>query len=152
MLAGFYPPFIQSIEAASANIEKVIIPDEESDIPCDKCGAMLVYKMGRFGKFLACPNFPACRTTKPIVEKIDVACPDCGGELIKRKSKRGKMFFGCEKYPDCKFVSWDKPVSERCPQCAALMVQKMSQKGSYIVCTNKDCGHTLRKKEKENAE
>ncbi|MDL2235010.1 type I DNA topoisomerase [Christensenellaceae bacterium OttesenSCG-928-L17] len=152
VLADFYPPFIETVEAASANIEKVIIPDEVSDIACEKCGAMMVYKMGRYGKFLACPNFPTCRNTKPIIEKIDVACPDCGGALIKRKSKRGKIFYGCENYPNCKFVSWDKPVAERCPKCQSLMVQKMSQKGSYVTCTNKECGYIPRKKEKEDAE
>lgn len=153
VLREFYDPFEQTVEAASANIEKVVIPDEVSDIPCEKCGAMMVYKMGRFGKFLACPNFPNCRNTKPILEKIDVACPTCGGSLIKRKSKRGKAFYGCENYPNCSFVSWDKPVQERCPKCNSMMVQKMGQKGSYVICTNKDCGHILRtRKEKEDAE
>ncbi len=153
VLREFYAPFEQTVEAASANIEKVVIPDEVSDIPCEKCGAMMVYKMGRFGKFLACPNFPNCRNTKPILEKIDVACPTCGGSLIKRKSKRGKAFYGCENYPNCSFVSWDKPVQERCPKCNSMMVQKMGQKGSYVICTNKDCGHILRtRKEKEDAE
>ncbi|MDD3921467.1 MAG: type I DNA topoisomerase [Eubacteriales bacterium] len=146
ILTDFYGPFIKTVEAASENIEKVVIPDEVSDIPCEKCGAMMVYKMGRFGKFLACPNFPNCRNTKPIVEKIGVLCPDCGAEIIKRKSKRGKVFYGCEKYPECKFVSWDRPVAGACEKCGAMMVQKMSQKGSYVVCSNKDCGHILRTK------
>ncbi len=152
VLEKFYGPFKDTIEAASANIEKVDIPDEVSDIPCEKCGAMMVYKMGRFGRFLACPNFPNCRNTKPILEKINVPCPQCGAELIKRKSKRGKTFFGCEKYPACDFVSWDKPVQERCEKCGAMMVQKMGQNGSFVSCTNKDCGNVLRRKEKEDAE
>lgn len=153
VLREFYAPFMKTVEAASANIEKVVIPDEVSDIPCEKCGAMMVYKMGRFGKFLACPNFPECRNTKPILEKIDVACPECGGALIKRKSKRGKAFYGCENYPNCSFVSWDKPVQERCPKCGSLMVQKLGQKGSYVACTGKECGYILRnRKEKEDAE
>ncbi|MDL2258316.1 type I DNA topoisomerase [Eubacteriales bacterium OttesenSCG-928-K08] len=153
VLQDFYPDFIKTVEVASETIEKIVIPDEVSEIPCEKCGAMMVYKMGRFGKFLACPNFPECRNTKPIVEKINVPCPDCGAELIKRKSKRGKVFYGCEKYPECSFVSWDRPVVERCPKCNSLMVQKMSQKGSYVLCTNKECGHNLRdRKEKEDGE
>lgn len=153
VLREFYTPFIQTVEKASSSIEKVVIPDEVSDIPCEKCGSMMVYKMGRFGKFLACPNFPECRNTKPILEKIDIPCPQCGGALIKRKTKRGKAFYGCEKYPECSFVSWDKPVAEQCPKCKSMMVQKASPKGSYVVCTNKDCGHILRnKKDKDDAE
>lgn len=153
VLEEFYGPFIETVNEADAKIEKVVIPDEVSDIPCEKCGAMMVYKTGRFGRFLACPNFPECRNTKPIIEKIDVECPECGGALIKRKSKRGKVFYGCERYPECKFVSWDRPVRERCPKCGALMVQKVGAKGSYVTCTNKDCGHIVRnKKETEDAE
>ncbi len=153
VLREFYTPFIQTVEKASSSIEKVVIPDEVSDIPCEKCGSMMVYKMGRFGKFLACPNFPECRNTKPILEKIDIPCPQCGGALIKRKTKRGKAFYGCEKYPECNFVSWDKPVAEPCPKCKSMMVQKASPKGSYIACTNKDCGHILRnRKDKDDAE
>ncbi len=153
VLREFYAPFMQTVEKASATIEKVVIPDEVSDIPCEKCGSMMVYKMGRFGKFLACPNFPECRNTKPILEKIDIPCPQCGGALIKRKTKRGKAFYGCENYPECSFVSWDKPVAEQCPKCKSMMVQKASPKGSYVVCTNKDCGHILRnRKEKDDAE
>ncbi len=153
VLREFYTPFIKTVEKASESIEKVVIPDEVSDIPCEKCGSMMVYKMGRFGKFLACPNFPECRNTKPILEKIDIPCPQCGNALIKRKTKRGKAFFGCEKYPECSFVSWDKPVKEQCPKCSSMMVQKASPKGSYIACTNKDCGHILRnRKDKDDAE
>jgi len=129
-------------------IEKVKVPDEVSDVVCDKCGAMMVYKMGRFGKFLACPNFPECRNTKPIVEKLDVPCPKCGAALLKRKSKRGKPFYGCEKYPECDFVSWDKPVAEKCPKCGSLMVSKMGQHGAYTMCTNKECAYVTRQGKK----
>lgn len=146
ILKEFYTPFIATVEAAEANIEKIVIPDEVSEIPCDKCGAMMVFKMGRFGKFLACPNFPECRNTKPIIEKLDVNCPTCGGAIIKRKSKKGKAFFGCENYPNCDFVSWDRPVNDRCPKCNAYMVQKMGSKGSYTVCSNKECAHMVRPK------
>ncbi len=144
MLGEFYGPFEKTVEVAGASIERVKIADEVSDVQCDKCGAMMVYKMGRYGKFLACPNFPECRNTKAIIEKIDVACPKCGAALIKRKSKRGKAFYGCEKYPECDFVSWDKPVKMRCPKCNGLMVQKIGQNGSYIVCTDKSCGYIHR--------
>ena len=148
----FYGPFEDSVEKASATIEKVVVPDEVSDVQCEKCGAMMVYKMGRFGKFLACPNFPECRNTKAIVEKIDVPCPKCGAALIKRKSKRGKPFYGCERYPECDFVSWDKPAKEKCPQCGSMMVNKVGQHGAYTMCTNKDCGFVVRPGRKGNEE
>ncbi len=150
VIGDFYTPFKSQIEKASESIEKVVIPDEVSDIPCDKCGAMMVYKTSRFGRFLACPNFPNCRNTKPIVEKQGVPCPICGSEIIKRKSKRGKPFYGCEKYPECDFVSWDKPAREKCPKCGGLMVQKMGQHGGYTVCADKDCATVIRANKKSN--
>ncbi len=152
VIRDFYGPFATTLEKAEQTIEKVVIPDEVSDIQCEKCGAMMVYKMGRFGKFLACPNFPNCRNTKAIVEKIGVPCPKCGAEIIKRKSKRGKAFYGCEKYPDCDFVSWDRPVAEKCPKCGAMMVQKLGQHGGYTICSQKDCGYVARPPKKGNNE
>ena len=152
VIGDFYGPFSESLEKAEATIEKVVVPDEVSDVVCDKCGAMMVYKMGRFGKFLACPNFPDCRNTKAIVEKIDVPCPKCGAALIKRKSKRGKPFYGCERYPECDFVSWDKPTKEKCPKCGAMMVSKVGQRGAYTMCTEKDCGFVVRPNRKANEE
>jgi DNA topoisomerase-1 len=154
VLSKFYGPFHQKVEVALEKAPPEKIPDEVSDIVCEKCGAMMVYKIGRFGKFLACPNFPTCRNTKAIVEKIDVPCPKCGAALIKRKSKRGKAFYGCERYPECDFVSWDKPTKIPCPQCGGMMVQKIGQNGSYIACVNKECGYIHRnaKKPKEENE
>ena len=152
MLETFYGPFEETVKKASKTIERVKIEDEVSDIPCEKCGAMMVYKTGRFGKFLACPNFPNCRNTKAIIEKIDVPCPKCGAALIKRKSKRGKVFYGCEKYPDCDFVSWDKPTAMQCPKCGGMMVQKVGQNGSYITCMNKACGYIHRNAKKAKQE
>ncbi len=152
VIEDFYTPFEATIEKAEKTIEKVVIKDEVSDIPCEKCGAMLVYKMGRFGKFLACPNFPECRNTKAIVEKIGVPCPKCGADIIKRKSKRGKVFYGCEKYTDCDFVSWDRPTADKCPQCGAMMVQKLGQHGGYTTCSNKACGYVVRPVKKANEE
>lgn len=152
VIEAFYGPFEETIEKAEKTIEKVVIKDEVSDIPCEKCGAMMVYKMGRFGKFLACPNFPECRNTKAIVEKIGVPCPKCGAAIIKRKSKRGKVFYGCEKYPDCDFVSWDRPTADACPKCGAMMVQKLGQHGGYTICSNKDCAYVVRPAKKGNEE
>ena len=152
VLGKFYTPFHKKVEVALEKAPPEKIPDEVSDIVCEKCGAMMVYKIGRFGKFLACPNFPTCRNTKAIVEKIDVPCPKCGAALIKRKSKRGKVFYGCEKYPECDFVSWDKPTKMPCPQCGGLMVQKIGQNGSYIACMNKECGYIHRNAKKDKGE
>ena len=152
VIKDFYGPFKDTLDKASESIEKVVIPDEESDVPCEKCGAMMVYKMGRFGKFLACPNFPECRNTKAIVEKIDVPCPVCGADIIKRKSKRGKVFYGCERYPECSFVSWDKPAKEKCPKCGGMMVHRMGRSGGYTACTAEGCGYVSRPEKKENKE
>ena len=150
VLGKFYGPFHEKVAVALEKAPPEKIPDEVSDVVCDKCGAMMVYKIGRFGKFLACPNFPTCRNTKAIVEKIDVPCPKCGAALIKRKSKRGKAFYGCERYPECDFVSWDKPTKMPCPQCGGMMVQKIGQNGSYIACVNKECGYIHRNAKKKD--
>lgn len=149
VIREFYGPFEKTLEKASESIEKVVIPDEVSDVKCEKCGSMMVYKMGRFGRFLACPNFPNCRNTKAIVEKTDVKCPLCGGEIIKRKSKKGKVFYGCEKYPECSFVSWDKPVKEKCPKCGGLMVHKMGHGGGFDACIAEGCGYTTKQNKQD---
>ncbi len=152
VIREFYGPFKIALDKAEKEIEIIDIPDEISDVKCDKCGALMVYKTGRYGRFLACPNFPACRNTKAIVEKIDVPCPKCGSALVKRKGKRGKTFYGCERYPDCDFVSWDKPTNIRCEKCGGMMVQKIGRNGSYVICMDKDCGHILRSTKKAKEE
>ena len=150
VVADFYGPFEKDLEAAGANIDKVKLPDPVSDVPCDKCGAMMVIKTGRFGKFLACPNFPECRNTKPLVEKLDVPCPKCGGDILKRHTKKGKNFYGCANYPNCDFVSWDKPVPGKCPRCGGILVQRMGQNGPFVACGDRNCGYIQRgKKDKE---
>lgn len=152
VIREFYGPFKIALDKAEKEIEIIDIPDEISDVKCDKCGALMVYKTGRYGRFLACPNFPACRNTKAIVEKIDVPCPKCGSALVKRKGKRGKTFYGCERYPDCDFVFWDKPTNIRCEKCGGMMVQKIGRNGSYVICMDKDCGHILRNTKKAKEE
>ena len=152
VIREFYGPFKIALDKAEKEIEIIDIPDEISDVKCDKCGALMVYNTGRYGRFLACPNFPACRNTKAIVEKIDVPCPKCGSALVKRKGKRGKTFYGCERYPDCDFVSWDKPTNIRCEKCGGMMVQKIGRNGSYVICMDKDCGHILRNTKKAKEE
>ena len=140
VISDFYGPFEQTLERAEAEIEKVEIKDEVSDVVCDKCGAMMVYKLGRFGRFLACPNFPECRNTKTIQVEIDAPCPVCGGKLLEKTSRKGRKFYGCERYPECDFVSWEMPVEQKCPKCGGYMVLKRGRKGeSYYLCANENC-------------
>jgi len=144
IIADFYGPFEKTLDEADKNIEKVAIEDQVSDVPCEKCGAMLVYKMSRFGRFLACPNFPECRFTMALPKNIGVPCPKCGGELLERISRKGRKFFGCEHYPECDFVSWDRPVADKCPLCGERMVLKSGAKDTfYHVCVNETCRHRV---------
>ena len=140
VLREFYGPFEKTLEKAEAEIEKIEIKDEVSDVVCDKCGAMMVYKLGRFGRFLACPNFPECRNTKAIQVEIAAPCPVCGGKLLEKTSRKGRKFYGCERYPECDFVSWEMPVEQKCPKCGGYMVFKRGRKGeSYYLCANENC-------------
>ena len=144
IIADFYGPFEQTLEKAEQSIEKVSIEDQVSDVPCEKCGAMMVYKMSRYGKFLACPNFPNCRHTMALPKNINVPCPQCGAELLERVSRKGRKFYGCERYPECDFVSWDLPVKEKCPVCGGRMVFKRGAKDTmYHVCVNESCRHRV---------
>lgn len=153
ILREFYPPFEVTLEKAEQQIEKVEVKDEVSDVPCDKCGAMMVYKMGRFGRFLACPNFPDCRNTKPIVNYISTPCPRCGAKLMEKTSKKNRKFYGCERYPDCDFVSWEMPVAEKCPNCGAYMVEKRGRKGEiWHLCSNETCRHRVEVKQEDSGE
>jgi DNA topoisomerase-1 len=140
ILREFYPGFESTLALAEKEIEKVEVKDEVSNVPCDKCGAMMVYKMGRYGKFLACPNFPNCRNTKPILQYLDVPCPKCGKRLLVKTSRKNRRFYGCEGYPECDFVSWDRPAAEKCPKCGQYMIEKQNNKGEMIhLCTNENC-------------
>ena len=140
VLREFYGPFEKTLEKAEAEIEKIEIKDEVSDVVCDKCGAMMVYKLGRFGRFLACPNFPECSNTKAIQVEIAAPCPVCGGRLLEKTSRKGRKFYGCERYPECDFVSWEMPVEQKCPKCGGYMVLKRGRKGeTYYLCANESC-------------
>ena len=140
IIREFYPGFKKALDVAEQQIEKIEISDELSDEPCDKCGALMVYKMGRFGRFLACPNFPDCRNTKPILNYIEAPCPSCGSRLMEKTSRKNRKFFGCENYPSCEFVSWEKPVVDKCPQCGEYMVEKRGRKGEqWHLCANDTC-------------
>ena len=137
----FYSPLAEAIRVAIEKIEKVNM-DEETDEICELCGSNMVIKYGRFGKFMACKNYPECKNTKPIVSKIGVKCPKCKeGDIIMRKSKKKKIFYGCSNYPDCDFVAWNKPVEEPCEVCGSYMYEKYSKSGTKIVCSNKECKH-----------
>lgn len=142
VLSEFYGPFKKDLDHAGVAIPIVEIPLEVSDVPCDKCndGTMMVIREGRFGKFLACPNFPKCRNTKPILHPIGVKCPKCGADILERKSKTGKVFYGCERYPECDYTTWDKPLNETCPDCGAMMVEHVERNGSKRkFCSNPEC-------------
>jgi DNA topoisomerase-1 len=142
VLEGFYPVLEQLLEEADKKIERIKIEDEESDQVCEKCGAQMVIKRGRFGKFIACPNFPECKNTKPLVEDVGALCPDCGGKIIARKSKKGRRFYGCDNYPECKFISWYLPSKEKCPKCGKYMVIKQNKTGKVEQCSEKECGYS----------
>ncbi len=140
VVRDFYEPFAKDLAVAEEKIGQIKIEDEVTDEICEKCGRNMVIKMGRFGKFLACPGFPECSNAKPLLEKIGVPCPVCGdGEVVLRRSKKGRTFYGCSKYPDCDFVSWDRPTGKRCPNCGGIMVERRTKKGKLIICSNKEC-------------
>jgi DNA topoisomerase-1 len=143
VLEQFYQTFNQELEEAKESLEKVEVPLEESDVRCDKCGRMMVYKYGRFGRFLACPGYPECKNTKAIRKIWNVKCPKCGeGEIIERKSKKGRVFFGCNRYPECDFLSWERPYQTACPQCGSMMVVKGGKLDKTLVCLKTGCGYT----------
>lgn len=146
VLREFYAPFKERLDVAQKEMEKIEIRDEETDEVCPHCGKNLVKKMGRYGLFLACPGFPECRHTKQIKVEIGVKCPLCEGAVVERRSKKGRKFFGCDRYPACKFVSWDKPVAEKCPECGSYLVEKIRRGGNLSYkCSNKSCGYQEKK-------
>ncbi|TQR98852.1 type I DNA topoisomerase [Paenibacillus ottowii] len=141
VLSDFYESFEKRLEVAEEEMKEIEIKDEVSDVICDKCGSPMVYKLGRFGKFLACSAFPDCRNTKPIVKDIGMNCPTCGeGHVVERRSKKGRVFYGCDRYPECDFVSWDKPSIKPCPSCSGLMAEKRTKQGTKLNCTV--CDHS----------
>lgn len=137
IIRNFYPDLKEAIDLAEKELENVTIEDEVTDVICENCGRNMVVKYGPHGKFLACPGFPDCRNTKPYLEKIGVACPKCGKDVILKKTKKGRIFYGCEGYPECDFVSWQKPSTKKCPDCGGYMVIK----GQKLACANPECGH-----------
>lgn len=150
VLAEFYESFEKRLEFAEEEMKEIEIEDEVSDEICEKCGKPLVYKLGRFGKFLACSGFPDCRNTKPIIKDIGVTCPKCKeGHVVERRSKKGRIFYGCDKYPECDFVSWDKPSAKPCPSCGSLMIEKRNKQGTRLQCTSCDHQEPVEEPEEE---
>ena len=142
----FYQPFKVEVDKAEVEIEKVQIKDEPAGFNCEKCGHPMVIKLGRFGKFYACSNFPVCHHTQAIVKDIGITCPTCGkGKVIERKSKKNRIFYGCDRYPECEFVSWDKPIGRNCPKCDHYLVEKKGRGGKQIACSNCDYKEAVQK-------
>ncbi|MDO4432359.1 MAG: type I DNA topoisomerase [Aerococcaceae bacterium] len=139
VMQQFYQDFEQDLKKAEIDMEKIEIKDEAAGFDCSECASPMVVKIGKFGKFYACSNFPDCRHTEAIVKKIDVTCPQCQkGGIVERQSKKNRLFYGCERYPDCEFVSWDKPIARACPKCEHYLVEKTSRKGKQVACSHCD--------------
>ncbi len=143
VIRNFYPDLDAAVRAAEQNLEKVEIADEVTDEICEFCGRNMVIKYGPHGRFLACPGFPDCRNTKPLLEKIGVPCPKCGKEVVLKKTRNGRKYYGCEDNPDCDFMSWQRPSAEKCPKCGGYMVER----GNHLTCADPNCGYVEAKKE-----
>lgn len=145
VVKNFYPDLKDAVDKAQVELESVTIADEVTEEICELCGRNLVIKYGPHGKFLACPGFPDCKNTKPYLEKIGVPCPKCNKEVVIKKTKKGRIYYGCEANPECDFMSWQKPSTQKCPKCEAYMVEK----GNKLLCSNEQCGFSVDKKENE---
>ena len=145
VVSNFYPDLESAVEQASKELENVKIADEVTDVICENCGRNMVIKYGPHGKFLACPGFPECKNTKPYLEKIGVKCPKCDGEVVIKKTKKGRIYYGCSNAPECDFMSWNKPSSISCPKCGSYMVEK----GNKLLCMNEECGYSENKPKEE---
>lgn len=139
IIRDFYPDFKRCVDDATEKLAKVEIKNEVSDVICEKCGRNMVIKYGRYGKFLACPGFPDCQNAKPYFEPAGVNCPDCGAKVLIKKTKKGRVYYGCENNPECGFMSWNKPTGEKCPNCGSFLEIK-GRKNPKIVCSNEKCG------------
>ncbi|MBQ7861303.1 MAG: type I DNA topoisomerase [Clostridia bacterium] len=150
MLHSFYDDFDKNLQKVKSEMDgvKIQLKEDETDIPCEKCGRMMVIKTGRFGKFLACPGYPECKTTKPYVVETEATCPICGGKVISKKSKRGYTFFGCDNWPECNFMTWDKPTKEKCPNCGKSLFKG---KGGIVSCLDEKCGYKAKEAKSRKA-
>ncbi|MCM1044568.1 MAG: type I DNA topoisomerase [Candidatus Gastranaerophilales bacterium] len=143
IVSNFYPDLDEAVKCAEESLEKVTIADEVSDEVCELCGRQMVIKYGPHGRFLACPGFPECRNTKPYYEKTGVACPACGRDIVVKMTRKGRRYFGCIGYPECEFMTWQKPAGVDCPRCGAPLLEK----GNKLVCSGSQCGYVENKKE-----
>ncbi len=142
LLDQFYSDFEKTLKKAKTDMAgvKLQLKEDETDIICEKCGKKMVVKVGRYGKFIACPGYPECKNVKKYVEEAGTTCPKCGGNVIIKRTKKGKVFYGCSNYPDCDFVSWYEPVAEKCPQCGDILFKKKGKKAT-LFCQREGCGY-----------
>lgn len=142
ILKNFYDGFEENLNRVKEDMKgvKIKLKEDETDIICEKCGRKMVIKIGKYGKFIACPGYPECKNIKKLEKNTGAECPKCGGSIVQRKSKKGKIFFGCNKYPDCDFVSWDEPVNEKCPKCGKTLFKK-NGKNTKLYCKTENCGY-----------
>ncbi len=142
LLDNFYGDFEKTLKKAKADMEgvKIQLKEDQTDIVCDKCGKLMVVKVGRYGKFIACPGWPECKNIIPYTEKVGVSCPDCGSDIIVRRTKKGKIFYGCSSFPKCNFMSWNEPTNEKCPQCGSILFKKKGKKET-LYCNKEGCGY-----------
>lgn len=152
VMKDFYGQFVDVLKNAETDIGHVEVPDEVTDVICEKCGRNMVIKTGRFGKFLACPGFPECRNARPIIEEAGVTCPKCKGKVLVKKTRKGKKYLGCENNPKCDFMTWDMPANENCPNCGNFMVKKYSGRKLQLKCSNDACGHIMEVERKSKDE
>ena len=146
VVGDFYNSFKQDVARAEEEMEKIEIKDEPAGEDCEVCGSPMVIKMGRYGKFMACSNFPDCRNTKAITKPIGVKCPKCKtGDVVERKSKKNRVFYGCSNYPECDFISWDKPIGRDCPKCNHYLAEHKKGRTTQVVCSNCDYKEEVQK-------
>ena len=145
VVSNFYPDLNEAVAVAEKDLEKVTIEDEVSDVICEECGRNMVVKYGPHGKFLACPGFPECRSTKPYLEKTGIKCPLCQKEVVIKKTKKGRKYYGCENNPECEFMSWQRPSEKPCPKCGGFMLEK----GNKLACADEQCGYSEARTEKK---
>ncbi len=145
VVSNFYPDLNEAVAVAEKDLEKVTIEDEVSDVICEECGRNMVVKYGPHGKFLACPGFPECRSTKPYLEKTGIKCPLCQKEVVIKKTKKGRKYYGCENNPECEFMSWQRPSEKPCPKCGGYMLEK----GNKLACADEQCGYSEARTEKK---
>ena len=148
VISNFYPDLEEAVRQAEKELEEVTIADEVSDEVCELCGRQMVIKYGPHGRFLACPGFPDCRSTKPYFEKIGVSCPVCGKDVVMKKTKKGRRYYGCIDKPNCDFMVWQRPTGEKCPKCGSVLLSR----GNKLVCANEQCGYNVPVKAETAAE